>query len=144
MLGRTWGFGRASTGDLADRAARLRATVDVALFTPRRPDGRPFRLRSIPAGLGALPALEREQAAKFTAAAVAGMMNYGDRQRDQSCLAILRKAIELLSLENPAGRGADQGLDRLHRREGSWLVNAVGRLDSSSSIAGSGSGGPSA
>ena len=27
-------------GELAERAARLRATVDVALYTPRRPDGR--------------------------------------------------------------------------------------------------------
>ena len=105
------GLRRGITGDLADRAARLRATVDVALFTPRRPDGRPLSIAVIPAGLGALPALEREQAAKFTAAAVAGMMNYGDRQRDQSCLAILRKAIELLSIGESRGRGADQGLD---------------------------------
>ena len=32
------------TGELADRAARLRATVDVALFTPRRSDGRPLSI----------------------------------------------------------------------------------------------------
>ena len=48
-------------GDLAERADRLRASLNVALFTRS----------SIAAGrgLGLLPSLEREQAAKFAAAA---------------------------------------------------------------------------
>jgi DNA helicase HerA-like ATPase len=117
------------TGDLADRAARLRATVDVALFTPRRPDGRPLSITVIPAGLGSLSALEREQAAKFTAAAVAGMMNYGDRQRDQSCLAILRKAMELLSMENPSAAVPIKALTDFIAEKDLGLVDAVGRLD---------------
>jgi energy-coupling factor transporter ATP-binding protein EcfA2 len=117
------------TGELADRAARLRATVDVALFTPRRPDGRPLSIAVIPAGLGALPALEREQAAKFTAAAIAGMMNYGDRQRDQSCLAILRKAIEVLSVENPGAAVPIKVLTDFIAEKDRGLVDAVGRLD---------------
>ncbi len=116
-------------GDLADRAAQLRTTVDVALFTPRRPDGRPLSIAVIPAGLGALPALEREQAAKFTAAAVAGMMNYGNRQRDQSCLAILRKAIEVLSMENPGAAVPIKALTDFIAEKDRGLVGAVGRLD---------------
>jgi energy-coupling factor transporter ATP-binding protein EcfA2 len=117
------------TGELADRAQELRARVDVALFTPRRPDGRPLSIAVIPAGLGALPTLEREQTAKFTAAALAGMMNYGDRQRDQSCLAILRKAIELLSLENKAVAVPIKDLTDFIAEKDRELVNAVGRLE---------------
>jgi hypothetical protein len=117
------------TGELADRAARLRNEVDVALFTPRRPDGRPLSISVIPAGLGALPVLEREQAAKFTAAALAGMMNYGDPQRDLSCLAILRKAIELLSQERPTAAVPIKVLTDFVAEKDRGLVNAVGRLD---------------
>jgi Helicase HerA, central domain len=123
------GLRNSVAGGLADRAARLRATVDVALFTPRRPDGRPLSIAVIPAGLGVLPALEREHAAKFTAAAVAGMMNYGDRQRDQSCLAILRKAIELLSMENPRAAVSINALTDFIVEKNRGLVDAVGRLD---------------
>ncbi len=64
-------------GELAERAGRLRSTVDVALYTPRRPDGRPLSIAAVPAGIGALASHEREQAAKFAAGALAGMMNYG-------------------------------------------------------------------
>ncbi len=39
-------------GELAERADRLRATVEVALYTPRRPDGRPLSIAAVPAGLG--------------------------------------------------------------------------------------------
>jgi hypothetical protein len=83
----------------------------------------------IPPGLGALPGLEREQAAKFTAAALAGMMNYGDRQRDQSCLAILRKAIELLSMEDPLVAVPINSLIDFIAEKDLGLVNAVGRLE---------------
>ena len=79
--------------------------------------------------MGTLPDLEREQAAKFTAAALAGMMNYGDRQRDQSCLAILRKAIELLSLENQAASASIKDLTDFIAEKDRGLVTAVGRLD---------------
>jgi hypothetical protein len=77
------------------------AAVEVSLYTPRRLDGRPLAITAVPAGLGALPAHEREQAAKFSASALAGMMNYSERNRDQSCLAILSRAIDLLSQEMP-------------------------------------------
>ncbi len=98
-------------GDLAERADRLRASLNVALFTPGQPDGRTLSIAAVPAGLGLLPSLEREQAARFAAAALAGMMNYGDSQRDQSCLAILKTAIELLSEIDPQAVGFDRGPD---------------------------------
>ncbi len=90
-------------GDLAARAERLRSTVEVALYTPRRPDGRPLSIAAVPAGLGALPSHEREQAAKFAATALADMMNYGESKGDQSRLAILFRAIDLLGREPKQG-----------------------------------------
>ena len=57
------------------------------------------------------------------------MMNYGERQRDQSCLAILRKAIELLSTENPATAVSIKALTDFIAEKDRGLVDAVGRLD---------------
>ena len=39
-------------GPLAGRAERLRDEVEVALYTPRRSDGRPLSIAAAPAGLG--------------------------------------------------------------------------------------------
>jgi len=116
-------------GELAERAARLRATVEVALFTPRRPDGRPLSIAPAPPGLGALPVHEREQAAKFCAAALAGMMNYSDRNRDQSCLVILSRAIDLLSQEKPQQAVPIETLVAFIAERDPALLSAVGRLD---------------
>jgi Helicase HerA, central domain len=110
-------------------AARLRAAVDVALFTPRRPDGRPLSIAAVPAGLGALPAHEREQTAKFSAAALGGMMNYSDRNRDQSCLVILTRAIDLLSQETPQTAVPIEMLVEFIAEKDPGLLGAVGRLD---------------
>jgi chloramphenicol 3-O-phosphotransferase len=116
-------------GEQAALAGRLRASVDVALFTPGRPDGRTLSITAVPAGLGLLPSLEREQAAKFATAALADMMKYGEGQRAQSCLAILKKAIELLSQENPQAAVSIEALIEFIAEKDPSLVNAVGRLD---------------
>jgi DNA helicase HerA-like ATPase len=116
-------------GELARRADRLRATVQVALYTPRRPDGRPLAIAAVPAGLGALPDHERKQAARFAATALAGMMNYGDQKRDQSCLAILSQAIDLLSRDSPQSPVSIQTLVDFIAEKDASLINEVGRLD---------------
>ncbi len=114
--------------ELAARAETLRSSVEVALYTPRRPDGRPLSIAAVPAGLGALPSHEREQAAKFAATALADMMNYGDNKRDQSCLAILIRAIELLSQE-PRAAISIQALVNFIAEKDPALINVVGHLD---------------
>jgi Cdc6-like AAA superfamily ATPase len=116
-------------GELAGRAERLRGAVEVALYTPRRPDGRPLSIAAVPAGLGALSANEREQAAKFAAAALAGMMNYGDQKGDQPRLAILFRAIDLLSREAPQAAVSIKALVDFIAEKDPALVNAVGYLD---------------
>ena len=42
-------------GPLGERAEQLRDGVEVALYTPRRSDGRPLSIAAVPAGLGQLP-----------------------------------------------------------------------------------------
>jgi hypothetical protein len=114
---------------LAARAQRLRTAVEVALYTPRQPAGRPLSIAAVPAGLGALPAIEREQAARFAAAALADMMNYGDNKRDQSCLAILFRAIDLLSREAPQSAVPIKPLVDFIAEKDPALLSAVGYLD---------------
>ena len=116
-------------GPLAERGARLRREVEVALFTPRRFDGRPLSIAAVPAGLGSLPAHDRTEAARFAASALAGMMNYDDGKRDQSCLAILGRAIDLLSQENPQAPVSIEELIRFIDEKDSSLITEVGRLD---------------
>ena len=116
-------------GDLAKRAEQLRRHVDVALYTPRRPDGRPLSIAAVPAGLGALPDLARRQAARFAASALAGMMYYSNRKPDQSLLAILGRAIDLLSQEHPQDPVPMESLLSFIGDQDTTLVDEVGRLD---------------
>jgi hypothetical protein len=80
----------------AERRRRLRERIDVTVFTPGNPTGRPLTLPVVPADLGQLPVAEREQIAGYAAAALAGMMGYKLRGTDPK-LAILGKAIEVLA-----------------------------------------------
>src|SRR5208337_3162620 len=114
-------------GDLAKRAEQLRRHVDVALYTPRRPDGRPLSIAAAPAGLGALPPIDRSQAARFSAAALAGMMNYGKKQ--QSLLAILSQAVELIGQQAPQDSVSIESLVTFIDEQDPSLVDGVGRLD---------------
>jgi hypothetical protein len=116
-------------GPLAERGEQLRRHVEIALYTPRRSDGRPLSIAAVPAGLGALPGLERRQAARFAAAALAGMMNYGNGKRDQSLLAILDRAIDLLSQEHPQDPVPIEALLSFIGDHDTTLVDEVGRLD---------------
>lgn len=126
------GMGLRDGLDEADQARgrRLRARLEVALYTPRRPDGRPLSIAAVPAGLGALPAHDREQAAKSAAAAIAGMMNYSERESDQSRLAILIRAIDLISRENPESPVPIESLIDFIAEPDRALLDAIGRLDS--------------
>jgi hypothetical protein len=74
----------------------VRTRVDVALFTPGAPNGRPLAIPVAPADLGQLPAAEREQLAGYTAAALWGMMGFRVKGQDPK-LAILAKAIDVLA-----------------------------------------------
>jgi DNA helicase HerA-like ATPase len=114
---------------LSERRRQLAGRVDVALFTPGNPNGRPLSIAIVPAGLADLPTFEREQMAKYAASALAGMMNYSPRGSDLSRLAILASAISLLSQLEPDRPVVLPELIRFIADADPSLVNAVGLLD---------------
>lgn len=83
--------------DRADRRARLRAAVDVALYTPGSADrGRPLAIPIAPPDLGSAPRADREQLAEYAAAGLCLMMDYKGKFNDPKPV-ILQKAIEALA-----------------------------------------------
>jgi hypothetical protein len=81
--------------DRAARRDRLRAAIDVRLYTPGADAGRPLAIPVVPPDLGQLPAAEQEQLAQFAAAALGAMLGYKGKSSDAK-LVILQKAIEVL------------------------------------------------
>jgi DNA helicase HerA-like ATPase len=80
--------------DDAERRAALRARIDVDLFTPGNPHGRPLRLPVIPQLADATTA-ERDQLARFAAAGLATMMGYGTGTTHRHKQSVLQCAIQL-------------------------------------------------
>jgi DNA helicase HerA-like ATPase len=112
------------------RREELRVSVDVALYTPGNPQGRPLSIALAPPGLGQLGSFERGQVARYAAAALAGMMNYGPQNRsDQSRQAILTSAIDLLAQVSDDDTVSLGPLIEYIAEKDLGLVNAVGRLD---------------
>ncbi|MFY0582516.1 helicase HerA-like domain-containing protein [Cystobacter fuscus] len=121
------------TGTVGDprramRQSALRDRLDVALFTPGHPGGRPLAIPIVPDGLDALPDFDRQQATRHAAEALAGMLDYRQSPKDKSCRTLLAQAIDQyvqLTRESVS-------LERLVKFIGDKdprLVNAVGRLD---------------
>jgi DNA helicase HerA-like ATPase len=113
----------------SSRRERLRALVEVAVYTPGNPRGRPLSIAIAPAGLGRLGSFERGQVGRFAASALAGMMIYGANRSDQARRAILASAIDLLAQLEPDGSVTLGPLIEYIAEKDPGLVNAVGRLD---------------
>jgi len=76
---------------------QLREKLDVAIYTPGAPSGRPLALTVVPPGFDQLGEYEREEFARFAANALAGMMNFRTSDADNAQRVILAKAIETLA-----------------------------------------------
>ncbi len=83
----------ANAPDHARRVA-LRGRIDVALFTPGNPTGRPLRLPLLPS-LADAPAQERSQLASFATGGLAAMMGYGSGSVHTNKRSVLQCAIQL-------------------------------------------------
>jgi hypothetical protein len=81
---------------LEQRRRSLSERVDVAVFSPGDPRGRPLAISVVPDGVGQLEDWERAQVADHAASALAGMMGYRDKGADASRRAVLMQAIALL------------------------------------------------
>ena len=110
------------------RRARLRDAVDLRLYTPGAPGGRPLGIDLLPRGTGALPGPEREAAARAAASALGGMLSYRTPATAPR-LAVLTKAIEILAeLEPDADLTLRRLTDFVASEDGS-LLNAIGHLE---------------
>jgi hypothetical protein len=114
---------------LAERRDRLRACVDVAIFTPGNPAGLSLSIPLVPDGMDQLPTWEREHLAGYAAFALGGMMAYKDHGQDASRLAILKQAIMLLTTGDSASAlTMDLLIDFIGGPDPS-LLTAIGQLD---------------
>jgi energy-coupling factor transporter ATP-binding protein EcfA2 len=77
------------------RRAELRSKIDVQLFTPGEPLGRPLGLPVAPPHMHMLGQAEREQLAGYIAASIGGMMGYRSKSH-QPKIVILQKALAVL------------------------------------------------
>jgi hypothetical protein len=113
--------------DTARTAARkaLRDKLDVALYTPGEPNGRPLALPVVPPGFDELHEAERERFAQYAAGALGSMIGFKSGDADKAQRAILAKAIETL-----AGAEGDAitvpALRDLVERQDDALLNAIG------------------
>ncbi|MCA1686556.1 MAG: DUF853 family protein, partial [Planctomycetia bacterium] len=111
------------------RRAAFRERVEVAVFTPGGPDGRPLSIAAVPPGLGALKSSDREKTARFAASALGGMMGYKATGTDPARTIILAKAMDLLSQVRPDGVVTLPDLIGFIDDSDPALVNAIGKLD---------------
>jgi len=112
----------------SERRALLRERLDVALFTPGHPHGRPLAIPIVPDGLGSLPEFDRKQATQLAGDALGGMLDYKHTGRDKACRTVLTQAIDQLVQLSPAGVTLEKLVYFIDEKD-PRLVNAVGRLD---------------
>ncbi len=109
--------------DRAARRDRLRAALDVQLYTPGADTGRPLAIPVVPADLGQLPAAEQEQIAQFAAASLGVILGYKGKAPDPK-LVILQKAIEVLG-QVPGSQVTVKGVQKLVADRDDALTTAV-------------------
>lgn len=123
------GYARLTSGQADDpRHRALLDRVDVALFTPGHPQGRPLAIGVIPEGVGEMSPYDRNETVAQAAQALADMLNYKNTGREAALRAILIQALQVLAeaLDRPVT--LDAVVD-LIAEEDPLLVSRVGRLD---------------
>jgi energy-coupling factor transporter ATP-binding protein EcfA2 len=112
------------------RGARLRQRLDVALYTPPHPQGRPLSISIVPHDLAQAAPLERERIAGFSAFSLGSMLGYKPQTpRDKTCIAILATAIRVFTEHvKDEALTLDRLIDFIDARDAS-LVGELGRLD---------------
>ncbi len=112
------------------RRRRLREAIEVAVYTPGNPAGRPLTIPIVPDDLGQMAPHEREQQAKFAAAALGEMLNFSPRsRRDAAAIAILGTAIDVFSQFRPDQPLTLDDLLQFIQKKDAALISAVGCLD---------------
>ncbi|MGH8615855.1 MAG: ATP-binding protein [Gammaproteobacteria bacterium] len=115
--------------ELESRRKQVEQNVDIALYTPGHPLGRPLAISIVPEGTHLLPCFERERISGFAAEALAHVMGFRASFADQACRAILRQAIYLLTeINDPEEVLLDEIADLVGEQDPA-LINLVGALE---------------
>jgi hypothetical protein len=114
-------------GNAARTGARqaLRDKLDVAVFTPGEPNGRPLALPVVPHGFDQLVEADRERFAQYAAGALGSMMGFKTSDADKGQRAILATAIETLAAV-PGAMITVPVLRDVIERQDDALLNAIG------------------
>jgi len=115
-------------GEPARAAARqaLREKLDVALFTPGEPSGRPLVLPVVAPGFDQLPVADRERFAQYAAAALGSMIGFKSADADKAQRAILAKAIETVAAVPRAATITVPVLRGVIEQQDDALLHAIG------------------
>ena len=106
-------------------AQALRDKLDVALFTPGEPNGRPLALPVVPPGFDQLPEADRERFAQYAAAGLGSMIGFKSSDADKGQRAILAKAIETVAAVPGAAITVPALRDVIEQQDDA-LLNAIG------------------
>jgi energy-coupling factor transporter ATP-binding protein EcfA2 len=112
----------------AERRALLHERIDVALFTPGHPHGRPLGIPIVPDGLASLSDFDRQQATRHAAEALSGMLDYRQSPRDKSSRTLLAQALDQY-VQLTQESVTLESLVKFIGNKDPRLVNAAGRLD---------------
>jgi hypothetical protein len=110
--------------EVGQRKRALRERLELALFTPGNPNGRPLKLPLVPAFADAKPQ-EREQLASYSSEGLGSMMGYGKAAAHRAKASVLKCAITLLGDQREI---SIEGLLDTIGRPDPQLLNEVGSL----------------
>ena len=113
---------------LAERQRRLREILDVAVYTPGHPEGRPIALSVVPDRMGQMKSAERRQMALQAAHFLGGMLGYKSVGKNAARISIMVKAIELMADLGYERIGLKALIDYIDERDDA-LLSAIGVLD---------------
>ncbi len=123
-----WWTAAPADANQARRKAELLEKIHVRMFTPGNPEGRSLGIRAMPEGLASLPAHDRSQLARFASQGLGAMMGYKGKGTEQTRLAILTKAIEVLGMVSKRELGLRDVIALIAEQDES-LVAELGHLD---------------
>ena len=113
---------------LAERQRVLRQRLDVAVYTPGHPNGRPIMLPVAPDQLGEMKSAERQQLARQAAHSLGEMLGYKTTGKNASRISVMVKAIELMAEQNHESITLEAPIKYIHERDNA-LISAIGVLD---------------
>jgi energy-coupling factor transporter ATP-binding protein EcfA2 len=110
------------------RRLQFRDWLDVAVYTPGQPDGRPISLSVVPNGISSMSAADLQMTANQAAQSLAQMLGYKETGRSAQKSAVLVTAIELMAALNYPRITLDDLIQYIDDKDDD-LIAGVGRLD---------------